>query len=327
MRPWAPPLRQAEPVLLRDLVTATLGRSTLHAPDLVGDGGVRGAPHHPRLPPGAAGLALLLRARRRPRRPRLRRSSRGGGSHRPALRAAAAEWTCRSWSCRVGARGHGSPGRRARGVPRRRARRGGRDRHQRQDHHHGAAGGGARRGGRSCGVIGTLTGARTTPEASELQHLLASMLLDGREAVAMEVSSHALDRHRVDATHFAVAVFTNLSQDHLDHHGTMDRYFAAKARLFRPDFCDLAVLNPDDPYGRLLAEQVRRDIPAWWATEGRSMQVERPPDLRPDGQHLPVAEHPASNVGCPVGSTSPTPWPWPWWPPSWGWTRRTSAPG
>ncbi|MCB1188771.1 UDP-N-acetylmuramoyl-L-alanyl-D-glutamate--2,6-diaminopimelate ligase, partial [bacterium] len=108
--------------------------------------------------------------------------------------------------------------------------------------------------GRSCATIGTLTGARTTPEAPELQAQLAAMVAEGRDAVAMEVSSHALDQHRVDGTRFRVGVFTNLSQDHLDHHGTMEAYFAAKARLFTPDLCDVAVVNRDDPRGRLLAE-------------------------------------------------------------------------
>ena len=85
-----------------------------------------------------------------------------------------------------------------------------------------------------CGVLGTLTGAHTTPEAPELQARLAAFRDEGRKAVAMEVSSHALEQHRVDATRFAVAVFTNLGQDHLDFHSTMERYFAAKARLFTP---------------------------------------------------------------------------------------------
>ncbi|CAN5771859.1 UDP-N-acetylmuramoyl-L-alanyl-D-glutamate--2,6-diaminopimelate ligase [soil metagenome] len=108
--------------------------------------------------------------------------------------------------------------------------------------------------GLPCGVIGTLTGARTTPEAPELQERLAAMVGEGKAAVAMEVSSHALDLHRVDGTHFRVAVFTNLSRDHLDHHGDMASYFQAKARLFEPDRCDLAVVNLDDPHGRLLRD-------------------------------------------------------------------------
>ncbi len=105
-----------------------------------------------------------------------------------------------------------------------------------------------------CGVIGTLSGAFTTPESPELQARLAAFRGEGRRAVAMEVSSHALVQHRVDATRFGVAVFTNLSQDHLDFHGTMERYFAAKARLFLPDLAAQAVVNLDDAYGRRLAE-------------------------------------------------------------------------
>ncbi len=111
-----------------------------------------------------------------------------------------------------------------------------------------------------CGLIGTLSGARTTPEAPELQEQLAAMRDAGMAAVAMEVSSHALDLHRVDGTRFAVAVFTNLSRDHLDHHGDMAAYFHAKARLFAPDLCDRAVLCLDDPHGRLLRDAA--EVPA-----------------------------------------------------------------
>jgi UDP-N-acetylmuramoyl-L-alanyl-D-glutamate--2,6-diaminopimelate ligase len=113
--------------------------------------------------------------------------------------------------------------------------------------------------GRPSGVIGTLSGARTTPEAPELQALLAEHRRRGDPAVAIEVSSHGLELHRVDAIRFAVAVFTNLSQDHLDFHGTMDDYFAAKARLFSPTFTDQAVICTDDEWGRrLLADLARR---------------------------------------------------------------------
>jgi UDP-N-acetylmuramoyl-L-alanyl-D-glutamate--2,6-diaminopimelate ligase len=108
--------------------------------------------------------------------------------------------------------------------------------------------------GRPAGVVGTLTGARTTPEAPELQATLAGFLADGKRSVAMEVSSHALAMHRVDGTRFAAAVFTNLSRDHLDFHRSMEDYFAAKARLFTPEFTAKAVVNVDDPHGRLLAE-------------------------------------------------------------------------
>jgi UDP-N-acetylmuramoyl-L-alanyl-D-glutamate--2,6-diaminopimelate ligase len=111
-----------------------------------------------------------------------------------------------------------------------------------------------RSAGRRCEVIGTLTGARTTPEAPELQARLASWTGEGVDVVAMEVSSHALELHRVDGTRFRVAVFTNLGTDHLDFHGTHEAYFAAKAKLFEPGRCDHAVVNLDDPHGRLLRD-------------------------------------------------------------------------
>jgi UDP-N-acetylmuramoyl-L-alanyl-D-glutamate--2,6-diaminopimelate ligase len=106
--------------------------------------------------------------------------------------------------------------------------------------------------GRPSAVVGTLSGARTTPEGPELQALLARHRDAGVAAVAMEVSSHGLELHRVDATRFAAAVFTNLSQDHLDFHPTMEDYFAAKSRLFAPAFTDRAVVCADDPWGRRL---------------------------------------------------------------------------
>ncbi len=95
--------------------------------------------------------------------------------------------------------------------------------------------------GRTPGVVGTIGArigqteepvARTTPEASDLQRLLAEMIDAGVDVAAIEVSSHALSLHRVDAVRFRVVAFTNLMQDHLDFHGDMDRYFAAKASLF-----------------------------------------------------------------------------------------------
>jgi UDP-N-acetylmuramoyl-L-alanyl-D-glutamate--2,6-diaminopimelate ligase len=112
--------------------------------------------------------------------------------------------------------------------------------------------------GRRTGVIGTL-GARldgaavpvgfTTPEAPDLQLLLATMLEQGADTVAMEVSSHALAQYRVDGTRFAAACFTNLTHDHLDFHGSMDDYFAAKARLFTRAFTEAAAVDVDDPHG------------------------------------------------------------------------------
>ncbi len=95
---------------------------------------------------------------------------------------------------------------------------------------------------------------RTTPEAPQLQALFAVMRERGILSCAMEVSSHALALGRVDGARFAVAGFTNLSQDHLDFHAGIDDYFAAKASLFTPERCELAVINTDDAYGRRLAD-------------------------------------------------------------------------
>ncbi|MBK5289799.1 MAG: UDP-N-acetylmuramoyl-L-alanyl-D-glutamate--2,6-diaminopimelate ligase [Acidimicrobiia bacterium] len=96
----------------------------------------------------------------------------------------------------------------------------------------------------------------TTPEAPTLQRTLASLRARGADAVAMEVSSHALAEHRVDGTVFAVAVFTNLSHEHLDYHGTLEAYFEAKAGLFAPEFTRHAVVNLDDPAGVRLVDRV-----------------------------------------------------------------------
>ncbi len=98
--------------------------------------------------------------------------------------------------------------------------------------------------------------SRTTPEASDLQRLLASMRDAGVDVVASEVSSHALSLGRVDDVSFSVVAFTNLSQDHLDFHGTMDDYYAAKASLFDARRVGRAVINVEDPYGRTLAASV-----------------------------------------------------------------------
>jgi UDP-N-acetylmuramoyl-L-alanyl-D-glutamate--2,6-diaminopimelate ligase len=116
-------------------------------------------------------------------------------------------------------------------------------------------------------VMGTLSGARTTPEATEVQRVLAGVRdrqrSDGaRHAVAMEVSSHALVQARVEGIHFDVAVFTNLSHDHLDYHGTMEEYFEAKAALFSPGRSLRGVVNADDPWGRRLIERARIPVVA-----------------------------------------------------------------
>lgn len=118
-----------------------------------------------------------------------------------------------------------------------------------------------------CGLIGTLhydlggevrEATHTTPESLELQGLLADMLANGCRAVAMEASSHALHQHRMDGVKLNVAIFTNLTQDHLDYHGTMDEYFAQKAKLFEAAAAQSdakLVINADDKWGRRLIQQ------------------------------------------------------------------------
>jgi UDP-N-acetylmuramoyl-L-alanyl-D-glutamate--2,6-diaminopimelate ligase len=117
------------------------------------------------------------------------------------------------------------------------------------------------RAGTSCGLLGTVKRVvggeeeaveRTTPEAIELQATFRRMLDAGDRACAMEVSSHALALHRSDAIHFEVALFTNLTQDHLDFHRDMEDYFESKRLLFEMG-PGTAIVNIDDPYGRRLA--------------------------------------------------------------------------
>jgi UDP-N-acetylmuramoyl-L-alanyl-D-glutamate--2,6-diaminopimelate ligase len=119
--------------------------------------------------------------------------------------------------------------------------------------------------GRRTGLISTvqyaygervIAASRTTPDACELQELLAAMRNDGCEAVVMEVSSHALDQQRTGGLRFAAAAFTNLSRDHIEYHGDFEAYFAAKLRLFEQLAAENpgapAIVNGDDPYGRRL---------------------------------------------------------------------------
>ena len=103
-------------------------------------------------------------------------------------------------------------------------------------------------------VMGTLSGARTTAESTELQRQLAQYVERRIQAVVMEVTSHAMVLHRVEGTHFALSIFTNLTPEHLDFHGTMESYFAAKALLFTSTFTSVGVVNYDDVYGRLIAD-------------------------------------------------------------------------
>ena len=123
--------------------------------------------------------------------------------------------------------------------------------------------------GHHVGVIGTLgtyideeciPGVRTTPESTDLYALLAVMVERGITHVFMEVSSHALALHRVVGLKFAVAIFTNLTQDHLDFHGSMEQYFATKAKLFTPEYSDSSVICIDDSWGQKLLSSI--EIPA-----------------------------------------------------------------
>jgi UDP-N-acetylmuramoyl-L-alanyl-D-glutamate--2,6-diaminopimelate ligase len=127
--------------------------------------------------------------------------------------------------------------------------------------------------GRPCGVIGTLTGSRTTPEAPDLQARLAELLAGGAEVVAMEVSSHALTLRRVDGTRFRAAGFTNLSQDHLDFHGDLEAYYAAKARLFTPELTDRAVVDADDPWGARLAASAEIPVESVHPSQVRDLDL------------------------------------------------------
>ena len=124
--------------------------------------------------------------------------------------------------------------------------------------------------GRKCGLLGTViynlgaedrAATRTTPEAPDLQAMLRTMAGNGCQAAVMEVSSHALALKRADGIRFAAGVFTNLTRDHLDFHGDMESYFAAKRRLFEmlPEAAS-AVVNVDDPAGVRLAGSARRAL-------------------------------------------------------------------
>lgn len=116
-----------------------------------------------------------------------------------------------------------------------------------------------------CGVIGTIgygfpgdlkPATHTTPDPIELQRILSDLRGQGAGSVAMEVSSHALEQGRVEAVHYDVAVFTNLSRDHLDYHGSMEAYGESKMRLFKMPGIRCAVVNLDDGFGRRILERL-----------------------------------------------------------------------
>ena len=116
------------------------------------------------------------------------------------------------------------------------------------------------------GLIGTLgveiadeklESARTTPEADDLQAIAAAMVEQGCKNLVMEVSSHAIDQGRIKGAKYEVVAFSNLTQDHLDYHLSMENYFQAKANLFATEYAKAAVINIDDSYGKKLSKQVK----------------------------------------------------------------------
>ncbi|MCG7938127.1 MAG: UDP-N-acetylmuramoyl-L-alanyl-D-glutamate--2,6-diaminopimelate ligase [Candidatus Thiodiazotropha lotti] len=136
-----------------------------------------------------------------------------------------------------------------------------------------------------CGMVGTLgaglpgqleTTGMTTPDAVSVQQILSRLLGQGAKSVAMEVSSHALDQYRVDGVAFDCAIFTNLSRDHFDYHGSLENYSNAKRRLFQLPELGRAVINLDDPFGRQLAESLCQKMPVY----GYSIE---PDSTLPDG--------------------------------------------
>lgn len=171
------------------------------------------------------------------------------------------------------------------------------------------------RTGRRCAVIGTLgcgfPGAlepsiNTTPDAVWLHAALRDFLKRGARSVSMEVSSHGLAQHRLSGIEFDVALLTNLTRDHLDYHGTMRSYRAAKAKLFRWPSLKCAVLNLDDNFGvELAARMPRRDLSVLGYGFGRIPAVRGRKLLRVQGRNLHVgADGLAFDVSTPWGSAS-----------------------
>ncbi|HHW70956.1 MAG TPA: UDP-N-acetylmuramoyl-L-alanyl-D-glutamate--2,6-diaminopimelate ligase [Clostridiales bacterium] len=142
------------------------------------------------------------------------------------------------------------------------------------------------RSGLKVGLIGTITNMignrvivseRTTPESLDLQRLLAHMKAEGVDVVVMEVSSHSLSLKRVAGCIFDIGIFTNLSQDHLDFHGTMENYMAAKTELFKHSH--ISVINMDDEYGRTIAKNIDGEIIYYGISSGNCQIYARDIDI------------------------------------------------
>ncbi len=144
--------------------------------------------------------------------------------------------------------------------------------------------------GNKVGLLGTienligekvLSSKNTTPGLFELYSLFAEMVKEGCSYVVMEVSSHALDQRRVEGIKFSAGIFTNLTQDHLDYHGNMENYFLAKKKLFSQ--CDLSVINIDDNYGKVLAEELTSKVSTYSTKKDDSTFTAKNINYRPDG--------------------------------------------
>ena len=169
--------------------------------------------------------------------------------------------------------------------------------------------------GLHCGLLGTVKSViggvehevvRTTPEAFDLQRTFRAMLDAGDVACAMEISSHALELKRADGVQVRAAVFTNLNQDHLDFHPTMEDYFQAKRLLFASPLTSERIVNADDPYGRRLIEEFDGTI-----TFGIEAEADyRAVDVSLDGAFTAVTPDGsfAARVPLPGASTCPTRW-------------------
>ena len=174
---------------------------------------------------------------------------------------------------------------------------------------------GLRAAGRVTGLVGSVgiridgrdePSALTTPEAPDLQALFAVMLERGIDTAVMEVSSHALTLGRVDAVHFAVGGFTNLSRDHLDFHPTMEDYLDAKARLFEPQsstHADVSVVCVDDDGGRAIAARAERPVTVSVAGHQADWRAEDVRTLDGGGQEFvavdPAGVHHRLRIGLP----------------------------